>query len=151
MNTTTGLFVGSFDPFTLGHQSIVDRALPLFDRLVIGVGDNPEKRYTFSIEERLNAIRALYQDEPRISVVSYSDLTVDLAARVGARFVVKGVRNTLDFEYERIQADYNRRLGGLETILFYTLPELETLSSTAVRELMHFHKDISSYLPKPKH
>ena len=148
MKETTGLFVGSFDPFTLGHQSIVDRALPLFSRLVIGVGDNAEKHYTFPLAERLQAIRDLYRDEPRISVEAYSDLTTDLAARVGARFVVKGVRNVMDFEYERVQADFNRRLGGLETILMYTLPELETLSSSAVRELMHFGKDVSPYLPQ---
>lgn len=146
----TGLFVGSFDPYTIGHDSVVRRALPLFDRIVIGVGVNPEKKYAFTSEERVKAIRELYAGEPKIEVTAYADLATDLAHRVGADFIVKGVRNARDFEYEREQADFNRRLGNVETILLYTEPELESISSTAIRQLMHFGKPIEDYLPKKK-
>ena len=146
----TGLFVGSFDPYTIGHDSVVRRCLTLFDRIVIGVGVNPEKQYAFSAEERVRAIRELYAEETKIEVVSYGDLTVDLAKRVGADFLVKGVRNTRDFEYEREQADLNRQLGGVETILLFTEPQTESVSSTAVRQLMHFGKPIDDYIPKKK-
>lgn len=144
----TGLFVGSFDPFTIGHDSIVRRALPLFDRLIIGVGHNPEKHYEFSLDDRFNAIKTLYSDNDKIEVVVYEDFAVDLAHRVGANYIVKGVRNTIDFEYERVQAEFNHRLGGVETLLLYTEPELESISSTAVRQLRRFGKDYSWMIPK---
>ena len=143
----TGIFVGSFDPFTIGHDSIVRRALPLFDRLVVGVGVNESKRYMLAPSERVEAIRRLYAGEPRIAVEQYSDLTVDFACRVGASFIVKGVRSVRDFEFEREQADINRRLTGIETILFYALPGMESVSSTVVRELKHFGRDVASLLP----
>ena len=143
----TGIFVGSFDPFTIGHDSVVRRALALFDHLVIGVGVNQNKRYMLSADERVEAIRSLYRDEPRISVEQYSDLTVDFAKRLGAQFVVKGVRSVRDFEFEREQADINRRLTGIETVLFYALPGMESVSSTVVRELNHFGRNVSSFLP----
>lgn len=144
----TGLFVGSFDPFTIGHDNIVRRALPLFDRLVIGVGVNPRKQYMFTEDQRLQSIRNLYQDEPKIEVESFSDLTVDLAHRVGAQYIIKGVRTESDFEFERTMADFNQRLGGIETLLLYSDPALASISSSAVRELLYFHKDVSSYLPQ---
>ena len=129
----TGIFVGSFNPFTIGHDSIVRRALPLFDRLVIGVvGDNVHKPDMPSAEERMAAIRDLYADEARIEVKIYNGLAMDFA----------------DFEYEQWQADFNRRLGGIETILLYTEPELASISSSALRELQHFGVDVSPYLPK---
>lgn len=143
----TGIFVGSFDPFTIGHDSIVRRALPLFDRLVVGVGVNESKRYMLAPSERVEAIRRLYAGEPRIEVEQYSDLTVDFARRVGASFIVKGVRSVRDFEFEREQADINRRLTGIETILFYALPGMESVSSTVVRELKHFGREVASFLP----
>ena len=111
----TAIFVGSFDPFTIGHQSVVDRALPLFDRLVIGVGVNERKQCMFTAEQRVEAIRQLYAHDARVVVDSYADLTISFARRHQAAFVVKGVRNVRDFEYEREQADINRRLSGLET------------------------------------
>ena len=126
------LFVGSFDPFTIGHQAIVSRALPLFDRLVIGVGVNERKQTMFSSEERVDTLRQLYANEPRVSVVAYTDLTVDLARREGATFIVKGVRSMKDFEYEREQADINRRLTGIDTLLFFADPELASISSSMV-------------------
>lgn len=145
----TGIFVGSFNPFTVGHDSIVRRALPLFDRLVIGVvGDNVRKPDMPSAEERMQVIRDLYADEKRIEVKPYFGLTMDFAKAEGAQFIVKGVRSVSDFEYEQWQADINRRLGGIETILLYSEPELASVSSSALRELAHFGVDISVFLPK---
>lgn len=145
----TGIFVGSFNPFTVGHDSIVRRALPLFDRLVIGVvGDNVRKPDMPSAEKRMQVIRDLYADEKRIEVKPYFGLTMDFAKAEGAQFIVKGVRSVSDFEYEQWQADINRRLGGIETILLYSEPELASVSSSALRELAHFGVDISEFLPK---
>ena len=145
----TGIFVGTFDPFTVGHDSIVRRALPLFDRLVIGVvGDNVNKPNMRPAQERLAAIAALYRDQPAIEVKTFYGLAMDFAKSEGAQFIVKGVRSVSDFEYEQWQADFNRRLGGIETILLYTEPQLASISSSALRELSHFGVDVSPYLPK---
>lgn len=147
----TGIFVGSFNPFTIGHNSIVRRALPLFDRLVIGVvGDNVHKPDMPSADERMQAIRDVYADEPRIEVKPYHGLAMDFAKAEGAQCIIKGVRTVSDFEYEQWQADFNRKLGGIETILLYTEPELASVSSSAVRELAHFGVDVSPYIPKVK-
>lgn len=145
----TGIFVGSFDPFTKGHDSIVRRALPLFDRLVIGVGVNGSKQYMLTAEQRVEAIRRLYRDVAAIEVEQYSDLTVDFALRHNAQFIVKGVRSVRDFEFEREQADINRRLTGIDTLLLYALPELGSVSSTVVRELQRYGRDCSMFLPEP--
>ena len=143
--------MGSFNPFTIGHDSIVRRALPLFDRLVIGVvGDNVHKPGMPLAEERMQVIRDLYVGDERIEVKPYHGLAMDFAKAENAHFIVKGVRNASDFEYEQWQADFNRRLGGIETILLYTEPELSSISSSALRELQHFGVDISPYLPKKK-
>ena len=145
----TGVFVGSFNPFTVGHDSIVTRALPLFDRLVIGVvGDQVHKPDMPSAEERIQAIAELYRDEPRIEVKAYYGLAVDFAKQESARFIVKGVRSVKDFEYEREQADINRQIAGIETVLLYSEPQYSSVSSTMVRELQHFGVDVSPYLPK---
>lgn len=147
----TGIFVGSFDPFTVGHDSIVRRALPLFDRLVIGVvADNVHKPAMRPATERMQAIRALYDGEPRIEVKPYDGLAMDFAKAENAHFIVKGVRSVSDFEYEQWQAYFNRKLGGIETVLLYTEPELTYVSSSALRELEHFGVDVSDYLPKRK-
>ena len=140
--------MGTFDPFTIGHASIVNRALPLFDKLVIGVvGDNVNKPNMSPAEERAAAIRRVYSNQPLVDVQIYQGLAMDFAKSVGAQFIVKGVRSVSDFEYEQWQADFNRRLGGIETILLYCEPELASLSSSAVRELAHFGVDVSQYLP----
>lgn len=145
----TGIFVGTFDPFTIGHDSIVRRALPLFDRLVIGVvGDNVHKPNMRPAEERLQTIADLYRDQPAIEVKTYYGLAMDFARQEGAQFIIKGVRSVSDFEYEQWQADFNRRLGGIETILLYTEPELASVSSSALRELSHFGVDVTPFLPK---
>ena len=143
--------MGTFDPFTIGHDSIVRRALPLFDRLVIGVvGDNVNKPNMRPAQERLAAIASLYRDQSVIEVKTFYGLAMDFAKSEGAQFIVKGVRSVTDFEYEQWQADFNRRLGGIETILLYTEPQLASVSSSALRELSHFGVDVSPYLPKPQ-
>ena len=151
MNERVGIFVGSFNPFTRGHDSVVRRALPLFDRLVIGVvGDHVQKPQLRPADERMEAIRQLYRDEPRVEVKAYYGLAVDFARAENAHFIVKGVRSVKDFEYEREQADVNRQLtgGGVETLLLYSEPQFSSLSSSMVRELQHFGVDVSPFLPE---
>lgn len=142
-----GIFVGSFDPFTIGHADIVSRALPLFDTIVIGVGMNESKLYMQSAKERCRRIKEAYKDEPRIEVQTYGDLTVDFAHRVGANFIIKGVRSIKDFEYEREQAVINRRIGDVDTLLFYADPRYDSISSSMIRELLHFGKEVDEFLP----
>jgi pantetheine-phosphate adenylyltransferase len=144
------IFPGSFDPFTVGHASIVERGLPMFDRIVIGVGINEKKRSLHQIEQRVKDISELYADEPRVKVVAYDDLTIDLARREKARFIIRGLRSVKDFEYERDIASMNQRLGGVETVLLFTEPQYLSISSSVVRELFAFGKDVSQFLPKKK-
>ena len=145
----TGVFVGSFDPFTIGHDSIVRRALGLFDRLVVGVvGDQVHKPDMQPAEQRMEAIRQLYADEPKIEVKTYYGLAVDFAKEQGALYIIKGVRSVKDFEYEREQADINRQISGIETVLLFAEPRYASVSSSVVRELQHFGRDVSEFLPK---
>lgn len=144
------LFAGSFDPFTVGHASIVERALPLFDTIVIAVGVNAAKPGATAADERVAAIREVYASLPagRVEVMAYEhELTVDLAARLGARWLLRGVRSVKDFEYERDIADINRRLAGLETVLMFALPDHAAISSSIVRELRSYGHDVSMLLP----
>ncbi len=144
----TGIFVGSFNPFTIGHDSVVRRALGLFDRLVIGVvGDQVHKPDLPSADERIKAISSIYIDEPKIEVKAYYGLAVDFARQEGAHYIIKGVRSVKDFEYEREQADINRQIAGIETILLYSEPAHSSVSSTMVRELQHFGVDVTPFLP----
>ena len=143
----TGVFVGSFDPFTIGHDHIVKRALPLFDRIIIGIGVNERKQYMQSVEIRKQKIQKLYKNEKKITVKTYSDLTIDFAHREMADYIIKGVRSVKDFEYEREQADVNRRLGNVDTLFFFAEPGMESISSSLVRELVHFGKDVREFLP----
>jgi len=144
----TGLFTGSFDPFTIGHDNIVRRALPLFDKVVIGVvGDNVNKPSLTPAAERMEAIRRLYADVPAIEVRPFYGLAVDLAREVQAQFFIKGVRSVKDLEYEREQADVNRAISGVDTLLLIAEPQLAHISSSVVRELRHFGQDVTSFLP----
>ena len=142
------IFPGTFDPFTIGHYSVVERALTFMDEIVIGIGINENKNTYFPIEKREEMIRELYKDEPRIQVMSYDCLTIDFAQEVEARFIVRGIRTVKDFEYEETIADINRKLAGIETILLFTEPELTCVSSTIVRELLTYNKDISQFITK---
>lgn len=142
------LFPGSFDPFTLGHYDIVNRALPLFDEIVIGLGVNTKKQYLFENEKRLNALKQLYKNEPKISVELYSGLTTNYCKEINAKFILRGLRNTLDFEFERNIASMNRTLNvDVETVFMMCSPEFSYLSSTIVREIYLHKGNISSYIP----
>ncbi len=145
---TKAIFPGTFDPFTVGHESIVRRALTFIDEVIIAIGINEQKHSLFPIEKREQMIRDYYKDEPRVKVMSYSNLTVDFAREVGANLIIRGIRTVKDFEYEETIADINRKLTGIETILLFTEPELTSVSSTIVRELMKYGKDITQFLPK---
>ena len=145
--TKKGLFPGSFDPFTRGHDDIVKRALGLFDEVIIAVGYNESKKGWLTPEERVRTISKLYADEPSITVESYTGLTVDFAREHGVTAIIRGVRTTADFEYEMQMADVNRQLAGIETILLPASPQLSSISSSVVRELAHFGRDVSSLLP----
>ena len=142
------IFPGTFDPFTLGHHSIVKRTLAFMDEVIIGIGYNDQKHCLLPIEKRLESIRKVYADEPRVKVLAYSGLTVDFAQEQGAEFMVRGIRSVKDFEYEESIADINRKLSGIETIFLFTEPELSAVSSSVVRELLRYGKDVSAFLPE---
>lgn len=144
----TVFFAGSFNPFTVGHASIVERALQQFDRVIIGVGININKEGgAQEADARKQHIEELYDDVPAVSVVTYSGLTAIAAAENGASAILRGVRSVHDFEYEREMADVNRRINGMETVLLFALPELACVSSSVVRELRAFGLDTSDYEP----
>ena len=143
----TALFAGTFDPYTRGHHALVERALVLFDTVVVAVGRNLDKKCMFSIEERVSAIEKLYAGNGRVKVAVYDTLTMDFAQSVGATALLRGVRSVKDFEYERDIADLNLRLGGIDTVLLVSEPEYASVSSSVVRELMKYGKDVSELLP----
>ncbi len=145
--TRTALFPGTFDPFTTGHASIVERALGLFDRVIIAIGYNPNKCSAESIDGRMDTIRRLYADDPRVEVAAYNGLTVDACRTHGAGWMVRGVRSVADFEYERNLADINRSISGIDTVVLFTTPELSFVSSSMVRELASHGHDITAYIP----
>lgn len=142
------LFPGSFDPFTIGHFDLVERALRLFDEVVIAVGYNEQKAGWQSVEERIRNIKELYADEPRVTVLSYTGLTADLVRHLHVTCLLRGVRSIKDYEYEQQMADMNRLLCGVDSVLLFTRPELACVSSSVVRELAHFGQDVSPFLPK---
>lgn len=142
------LFPGSFDPFTRGHESIVRRALPLFDQIVIAIGINPDKPGFMTMEQRKQWIETIFVNEPKVTVVIYTGLTVEVAQQHNAQFLLRGVRMIQDFETEMHMAEVNRQLSGLETVLLYTLPEDSHVSSSIVRELARYGEDVTELLPK---
>jgi pantetheine-phosphate adenylyltransferase len=144
----TAIFVGSFNPFTIGHFNIVQRALPLFDKIVVGIGNNINKKYYFSANERFNTVKNIYQDNPKIEVKLYQTLTIDFAKENGAEYIIRSVRSVQDFEYEQNMAVINKKLAGIETILFFAEQNLRHVSSSMVRELLSFGKDASEFLPE---
>jgi pantetheine-phosphate adenylyltransferase len=144
----TALFPGTFDPFTIGHASLVRRGLSLMDEVIIAIGVNESKKSYFPLEKRIDMIRKLYRDEPRVKVESYDTLTIDFAKKVGARYILRGIRSVIDFEYEKTIADMNRTISGIETFVLFTEPALTHISSTQVRELLRYGCDVSSFVPK---
>jgi len=142
------LFPGTFDPVTLGHIDIIDRALPLFDKLVIGIGRNVNKTPMFSEEQRLHWIREIYKGDPKVEAVIYDGLTVDCCKTVGANFILRGIRYVNDFEYEKAIADMNRSLeGNIETVFLTCLPQFTSVASTLVRDVLRNGGDVSQFLP----
>ena len=141
------IFPGSFDPFTIGHYSVVKRGLELFDHITIGVGSNCSKKSFFTLEKRLDIIRQVFHDEPRVSVKAYDSLTIDFAKKEEADFILRGVRSANDFEYEKSIADINKRLSSIETVLLFTEPQHSAVSSTIVRDLLNYGKDVAAFLP----
>lgn len=143
------LFAGSFDPFTRGHAAVVKEALRLFDEVVVAVGDNVSKRSLLSVDQRCRLIEDVYKGNNRVKVASYSTLTGDFARKVGATVLVRGVRNTVDFEFERAMEATNRELfPELTTVLLVTPAEVVHISSSMVRELLAFGRDVSDYMPQ---
>lgn len=142
------IFPGTFDPFTIGHYSLVKRSLKIVDEVIIAIGVNDSKKNFFSIDQRLEMIRDLYKDDLRISVESYDCLTVDFAEQTGASLIVRGIRSVNDFEYEKTIADMNRSISGIETIILFTEPALTHINSTIVRELLRYGRDISNFIPE---
>ena len=142
------LYPGTFDPFTVGHMSIVERGLQLFDEIIIAIGVNEAKKNLTSVQQRIEHIQRVTSKMQGVKVVSYSNLTVEAAKEYGANFVLRGVRTVADYEYERNLAYANRSLTGIETVLLYTLPELSYISSTLVRDLERHGYDVSQYVPE---
>ena len=141
-------YAGSFDPFTIGHQSIADRALMMFDSLVIGIGYNESKHYEYSVEERIRHIQNVYSNNPSVKVFAYSGLTAEVAKENGADVLVRGVRNGIDFEKEKELADINLEVFGIPTVMIPAEPRLSFVSSSMIRELTHFGYDASRYISK---
>ena len=142
------VFPGSFSPFTIGHQSIIDRALPLFDKILIAIGINSEKKQYFSIEERIEWIKAVYKDNPKIAIKFYEGLTVDFCKKENAKFILRGLRDSHDFKYEKNIAQTNKKLNDkIETIFIITPPEISHISSTIVRDIIKNGGDVSQFLP----
>ena len=141
------LFAGTFDPFSIGHDAIVKRSLQFVDELIIAIGINPGKKTLFTVDERLDNIRNIYKSSDNILVSSYDMLTADFAIQSGVNFIIKGIRNIIDFEYERTMSDMNRMLSGVETVFLFSEPQFASISSSLIRELIVYNKDISNLIP----
>ncbi len=142
------LFPGTFDPVTLGHTDIIDRALPLFDRLVIGIGRNTKKEPMFSEDKRLSWLKEIYKSNPKVEALAYDGLTVDCCKKIGANFILRGIRYVNDFEYEKAIADMNRSLeNSVESIFLTCLPKYTSIASTLIRDVLRNGGDISQFLP----
>jgi pantetheine-phosphate adenylyltransferase len=140
------LFPGSFDPFTKGHESVIHKALPLFDEIVIGIGINTSKNYFFELEKRKNQIEHIYKDVSKIQVTTYQKLTVEYCQEIDARYILRGLRDTNDFEYEKAIAQMNLQISGIETVFFMTDPAVAPISATIVREIARNNGAISSFV-----
>jgi pantetheine-phosphate adenylyltransferase len=142
------IFPGSFDPFTLGHEDIIKRAIPLFDKIVIAIGINAEKKYMFSLEDRKRFIEETFLDEPKISVLTYEGLTIDLCHKQKADFILRGLRNPADFEFEKAIAHTNRRLSKIETVFLLTAADTSYISSSIVRDVIRNGGEYELLVPK---
>lgn len=149
MNNKIAIFPGSFDPFTTGHESIVVRALPLFDKIIIAIGTNSTKMGFLNIDERIELIKQVFKNEPKIKVAAYNGLTVDYCKQVNAKYMLRGIRTAADFEYERGVAQMNKSmLPEVESVFLLTNAELTPVNSTIVRDILRHGGDVSQFLPK---
>ena len=145
----TAVFAGSFDPFTVGHESLVKRALPLFDNIIIAVGSNQEKKQFFPVEKRMAMIRDVFEDDPKISIDKFTGLTIEFCKKVDAKYLLRGLRTAADFEFERAIAQLNKIMyPRIESVFLLALPEHTPINSTIVREIIRFKGDASKFLPK---
>jgi pantetheine-phosphate adenylyltransferase len=130
------IFPGSFDPITLGHEDIIRRGITLFDEIVIAIGINAEKKYMFSLEERKQFLEETFKDEPKVSIITYEGLTIDLCKKINANFILRGLRNPADFEFEKAIAHTNRRMSKIETVFLLTAAKTSYISSSIVRDVI---------------
>ena len=152
MNKKVAVFPGSFDPITKGHESIIKRALPLFDQIIVAIGVNSQKSYLFPLETREQWLKDIFKDEPKVKVVQYQKLTVELCKDYNAQFILRGLRNTVDFNYEKNIAQMNKAMeSGIETIFYITDPELSSINATIVREIYKNGGDITQFMPNGIH
>jgi pantetheine-phosphate adenylyltransferase len=141
------LFPGSFDPITNGHVDIIQRALHIFDEVIIGIGQNSAKTYLFDLNQRKAWIEEVFANEQKIRVEVYEGLTVRYASAIGATYIIRGLRNAPDFEYEKSIAQFNKAMHGVDTVLFFTEPALSPISSTIVRDIIKNEGDVSPFVP----
>jgi pantetheine-phosphate adenylyltransferase len=141
------IFPGSFDPITLGHFDIIKRSIPLFDKIIVAIGINAEKKYMFSLEDRKRYIEEAFADEPSVSVITYQGLTIDLCKKLGAEFILRGLRNPADFEFEKAIAHTNRRLSKIETVFLLTAAKTSFISSSIVRDVIRNGGDYKVLVP----
>ncbi|OOG71054.1 pantetheine-phosphate adenylyltransferase [Flavobacterium sp. A45] len=142
------IFPGSFDPITLGHEDIIKRGISLFDEIVIAIGVNAEKKYMFSLEERKRFIEETFKNEPKVKVITYEGLTIDLCQKVKADFILRGLRNPADFEFEKAIAHTNRRLSKIETVFLLTAARTSYISSSIVRDVIRNHGEYEMLVPE---
>ena len=141
------IFPGSFDPITLGHLDIVNRGVTLFDEVIIAIGENSSKEYMFSLQERKQFIKNTFKDNPKVKVVSYQGLTTDFCKEIGVDFILRGLRNPADFEFEKAIAHTNRELSKVETVFLLTSTQTSFISSSIVREIIRFKGDYKKLVP----
>ena len=142
------LFPGSFDPITLGHYDIIKRALDLFDEIVVAIGVNGDKNYMFTVEQRKEFIEKAFADEPKVKVTTYQGLTVDFCKEIDAHFILRGLRNPADFEFEKAIAHTNRKLSQIETVFLLTAARTSFISSSIVRDVIRNHGDYTMLVPE---
>jgi len=148
MKNNRAIFPGSFDPITLGHVDIVNRALDLFDEIIIAVGTNADKKYMFDAEQRFAFIQETFKNVSKIKIMSYTGLTIDFAKEINVNFILRGLRNPADFEFEKAIAQTNRKLSGIETVFLLTSASTSFISSSIVRDIHRHHGDISELVPE---
>jgi pantetheine-phosphate adenylyltransferase len=141
------VFPGSFDPVTMGHVDVIERGLPLFDEIILAIGVNADKKYMFSLEERVNFLEKTFQNEPKISVMTYEGMTVDFCQEQNAGFILRGLRNATDFDFEKVIGQTNYKMAGIETIFFITSSGKSHISSTVVRDVIRNKGDYGFMVP----